>query len=120
MALATATSEVYTRLALRRTGIGRFFSCVLCCDAFGGTKYEPDIFLACCRSLGAQPRSTWVFEDSLHAVLSARGAGFPVCALEDAESAAQKPQIMAAADCWLESLVHWRALPFAALLSGED
>lgn len=116
MAIATATGMKYTEAALRHVGIDGYFSCVLCCEELGHSKYEPFVFLEAAREMGALPEQTWVFEDSLHALRTAKQAGFPTCALEDSGSDAYRAQIRQTADVYLRSFRGWEALPFAQAL----
>jgi HAD superfamily hydrolase (TIGR01509 family) len=70
---------------LERLGIRDRFAVVATSDDVGGdprrTKPAPDIFLAAARSLGVDPGSCVVLEDSPNGVLAARAAGMPVVAV---------------------------------------
>ena len=52
-------------------------------SACAQTAASPDIFLKAAEMLGAKPSETAVFEDSIHAVLSAKSAGFKVIGVYD-------------------------------------
>lgn len=52
-----------------------YFSALLTCEGYGG-KDKPDIFLNAAAAAGGIPENTAVFEDSLHALLTAKQAGF--------------------------------------------
>ena len=56
---------------------------VITSDEVGVGKETPDIFLKAAEMLGAVPKETAVFEDSIHAVLSAKSAGFKVVGVYD-------------------------------------
>ncbi|MDE5576407.1 MAG: HAD family hydrolase, partial [Oscillospiraceae bacterium] len=56
---------------------------VITSDEVGGGKETPEIFLKAAEMLGAAPEETVVFEDSIHAVLSAKSAGFRVVGIYD-------------------------------------
>ena len=56
------------------------------CTEVGKSKEHPDIFTTCAAQFGAAPQETVVFEDSAYAIRTARAAGFPVVAVEDAIS----------------------------------
>ena len=66
-------------------------------------KDKPDIYLAAARLLGSEPQDTWVFEDSLSCVLTARDAGFPVIAVEDSSAAKDRPALRRAACRYIAS-----------------
>ncbi len=82
MCVATAGSAELTTAALERTGLSKFFARVLACSDYA-PKSAPDIFLACCEALRSDPNETIVFEDQLHAVITAKKAGFVTAAVRD-------------------------------------
>ena len=116
LALATATSMRHTIPTTKLTGLDEIFDLIVSCDEIGRTKYEPDVFLTAAERLGTDISDTWVFEDALHAICTAKRAGFHTCGVADFAAAFQHDQIMQAADCFLESLTDWRTLPFASAL----
>lgn len=80
---ATATDRHLAESALKRTGLLLFFSEIFTCTSVGHGKDEPDIFLAAQQFLGTPKSETWVFEDALYAVRTAKTAGFPVVGVYD-------------------------------------
>lgn len=64
--------------ALERGGVWDLFDVTLTCSEVGQGKHDPAIFEEALRRLGTSRESTWVFEDSLYAVRTAKAAGFPV------------------------------------------
>ena len=46
-------------------------------------KIKPDIYLAAAEHMGTVPRQTWVFEDALYALKTAKGAGFRTVGVYD-------------------------------------
>ena len=70
---ATAGDERLARAALERLGVLGYFSALLTCEGYGG-KDKPDIFLNAAAAAGGIPENTAVFEDSLHALLTAKQA----------------------------------------------
>lgn len=104
LCIATATDRRLTEEALRRKGILSFFSGMLTCGEIGRGKSEPDIFLAALRLLGTERERTVVFEDALHAVRTAKAAGFPVAAVEDPSSEADREAIRAEADWYFATM----------------
>lgn len=81
-ALATAADKNLAEAALARTGISDYFSGIFSCSDYGA-KTAPDIFLKAAELLGAKPRETVVFEDSLTAVQTAKSVGFITAAVFD-------------------------------------
>lgn len=102
LCVATATDRHLAEAALRRTGLLGSFSFLLTCSETQA-KDRPDIFLAAQERLGTPKEETMVFEDALHAVQTAKQAGFPVTAVYDASSAADQAQIQSLADYYLYS-----------------
>lgn len=89
MCLATATDRRLAEAALERCGVLAFFERVLTCDEVGAGKDEPRIFHLALRFLGTRREETFVFEDALYAVRTAKSAGFPVVAVRDPCEGAQ-------------------------------
>ena len=83
MCVATATDRHLVEAALKRNGINGYFGEIFTCSSVGHGKDEPDIFEAALSFLGTPRDSTWVFEDALHAVNTAKAAGFPVVGVYD-------------------------------------
>ena len=75
MCLATATSPDLIRLSMAHCGMEGYFDVVISCTEVGKGKEEPDIFLEARKRLGTPLEETWVFEDSLVAIRTARDAG---------------------------------------------
>lgn len=86
IAVATASNREGVRLALERLGMLSLVDCFATCGEVGKSKEYPDIFLHCAKELGAAPEESVVFEDSAYAIRTAKAAGFPVVAVEDAVS----------------------------------
>ncbi len=78
MCVATSNKKSLAEAALRAKGIMRYFEFVLTSDDVGCGKESPEIFLKAAEILGAAPENTAVFEDSIHAVISAKSAGFRI------------------------------------------
>ncbi len=74
--VATATDRHLVELVLERLGIARYFDFIITSTEVGSSKQQPDIFLQAAERLGAQVDECVVFEDALHAVKTAKAAGF--------------------------------------------
>ena len=83
MCVATSNKKTLAEASLNAKGIMEYMEFVITSDEVGGGKESPDIFLKAAEMLGAKPRETAVFEDSIHAVLSAKSAGFKVIGVYD-------------------------------------
>ena len=83
MCIATATDAALTRAALQRCGLLAYFDGILTCDMVGAGKDNPAIYRAALSRLGTARADTLVFEDSLHALRTAKGDGFRTVAVCD-------------------------------------
>ncbi len=84
LCIATATDSCLVEAALHRLGIGAYFCGIFTCNGVGHGKDEPHIYEAALRRLGTPKESTWVFEDAVYAMETAKAAGFPVAGVYDA------------------------------------
>lgn len=76
MCIASATKPELIRVVFRRLGIDGYFSEIVSCEDVGKNKSFPDVFNAALERLGTPKEQTWVFEDSLVALQTAKKAGF--------------------------------------------
>ena len=83
---ATAGEKGLAAAALERLGVLRYFSGIYTCAEYGG-KEKPDIYFA---ASFAPAERTAVFEDSLHAVVTAKRAGFITAAVCDSSEPEQE------------------------------
>lgn len=82
MSIATAGDTNLALSALDRLGIAEFFSGAVSCSDYGA-KTSPEVFFAAADLIYAVPEETIIFEDSLHAVQTAKKAGFTAAAVYD-------------------------------------
>lgn len=104
MTVASSTDGYCLEIALQKLGIYDWFRTVRSCVDIGKTKSEPDIFHLCAQDMGTRPEETWVFEDGLYAVRTAKAAGFYTVGLYDETSHADWPALQQEADLSLQSL----------------
>lgn len=103
MCVATATEHHCAQAALERLGVMHYFSAVFTCSEVGASKTEPLIFDISLAHLETPCETTFVMEDSLHAIETARNAGFPTIAVHEAASASDEAEIRRIADVYLRS-----------------
>ena len=70
----------------------------------GAGKERPDIYLAAAKALGTHPADTWVFEDALYAIKTAKAAGFYTVGLYDETSRNDQEAIAGLADCYVREI----------------
>ncbi len=108
MCVATVNHKPMVVAALKRNGVLSYFKDVLTCEQFGCDKNSPLLYEKSCELLGTKPEDTYVFEDSLHAILTAKKAGFTVVGVQDESAKDDQTDIKNAADIYLVSLKDWR------------
>ena len=105
--IVTATARHLAEAALSRLGVLRFFDFLLTCTEVGCGKDRPAIFLKALERLGTAQQETVIFEDALHAVQTAKAAGFSVAGVYDDSAASDKEAIMNIADYYIYSFDEW-------------
>ena len=83
MCVATVTDRPIVEDVLVRLGIRDFFTEIFTCAEVGHNKETPHIYRAAFEVLGTRKEETVVFEDALHALMTAKNDGFPVAAVYD-------------------------------------
>ena len=110
MCLATASEPDYVLPALERLGLGGYFRFIATSDSLGATKQSPAYYEKLAEKFGAAPQQLTVFDDSLHAIRSAKEAGCRVVAIYDDASLDERSRIKVLCDYY--------AGGFDALLEG--
>jgi len=109
MCIATATDRCLVEAALSRLGVLSCFRGILTCGEVGHGKDEPHIFEAALQFLGTARRETFVFDDALYAVRTAKKAGFPVVAVHDIHEKEQE-RLHALADLYWDGFPEVKSL----------
>lgn len=103
MCIATASDRVLVEAALNRNRVLDYFQFLFTCDEVGCGKDNPLIFNQAYEALKTKKEETYVFEDSLFAVKTAKAAGFKVIAVFDPTFADEQQEIAAWADLTINS-----------------
>ena len=103
MYVATATDRHLAEAALRHAGIDGYFRGILTCQEVGHGKDSPEIYERAMTRLKSNKRDTVVFEDALHAIETAKAAGFRVCAVYDPYAEAEQDKIRSLSDYYIRS-----------------
>lgn len=101
MAIATSGGRANAEAALRRLKVLPYFSGIFTCSEIGSSKSQPDIYHAAALQMDTEPSETWVFEDALHAIRTAKNAGFRTAAVYDRAGSRDLAQIRKTADIYL-------------------
>lgn len=84
MCIASASALDMVEIAVERCGLEKYIPKLLSSCDFGVGKDKPDVYLASLEYLGTPIEETWVFEDSLVALKTAKSLGMPVVGIYDA------------------------------------
>ncbi len=115
MAVATSSQKDFIEHGLERNGVLQYFKGVFSCAETGINKSFPDVYLRAAECVGTKPKETWVFEDAIHALETAKAAGFPVAAVYDLSNDDFIEETKAKADIYLGDLKDFeRFYAFAA------
>jgi len=101
MCVATATDKYLVEAALKRCGISEYFMKIFTCGEENTSKSSPDIYIRAAAFLGTKISDTLVVEDALHAIKSAKKAGFPVAAVYDQAEDDHQDEIKELCDYYL-------------------
>ena len=101
MVIATTGDRQNAQAALKRLNVLRFFQGIFTCSEIGSSKNEPDIYYAAALQLDTDPGQTLVFEDALHALQTAKKAGFKTVGVYDKASDRNLADIWNTADIYL-------------------
>ena len=104
MVVATSSQRDFICPALEHNGILHYFKDVFSCADIGINKQSPEIFLIAAKCLGTDPEETLVVEDSYHAVMTAKSAGFPTLAVYDLSNESCLQDTIKEADLYLPDL----------------
>ncbi len=111
MCIATASDRYQIKAALRRCGMEHYFEEIFTCSEVGYGKDEPVIFRTAMEHFGADRGTTFIFEDAIHAVQTAKADGFVVVSVFD-DSERRQDDLRKLSDCYIMDFEHtedfWR------------
>ena len=102
MMIATSSDSECVTAGLKRLGVWKYFKGILTCTDIGKGKTEPDIYLAAAKEIGSKLSETVVFEDALHAIVTAKNAGFITVGIYDSYNQDEE-KIRKVADCYYKN-----------------
>lgn len=105
MTVATSSEKDAIEHAFLRLGISCYFERIFTCTEENTSKNtSPKIYLKAVEYMGTDPEETWVFEDVLHAVKTAKKAGFHTVAVYDSASDKDQDKLKETAELYLHDL----------------
>lgn len=110
MCVATATDREYATALLDRLHMLDYFSVVLCCADLKTTKNEPKIYDAAFDILGRSRETTYIFEDSLHCIETAKKANYNVVGVRDVHTANYEDKIIKLSDIFIKDYDDFRGM----------
>ena len=102
--IATSTDRFLIEIGLARLGIGDYFDEIYTATEVGKGKNYPDIFQLAMDKMGTKPEETWLFEDGLYSMITAKAYGMLVVGVYDKVSHDDQEAIKQVADIYLEDL----------------
>lgn len=118
MVIASSSKKEHIQAALQRLGIAHHFRHIFTCNEVGIGKHDPRIFFEAADCLGTSPEETWVVEDGLYAMKTARSADFAVLGVYDEPSAADWEEIQQTATLAVKDLTQFNIFWEVAAASG--
>lgn len=104
MYIATATDRPLAEAALKQAGLDGYFRGMVTCEEAGqGKEQGPEVYERALRRLRSTKKDTVVFEDALHAVRTAKNAGFRVAAVYDPSAENDQEEMRRIADYYFRS-----------------
>ena len=104
MYIATNTDRDLVEAALQHTGLDGYFRGILTCGEVGiGKKDSPEVYERAMRRLRGNKKDTVIFEDALHAIRTAKAAGFRVCGVYDPSAEDDQEAIKSLSDYYIRS-----------------
>lgn len=102
LCIVTASEYEHAEAALKRLDILDCFDFILTCSQVGAGKDHPLIYQRAAQIWGVKPQEVVVFEDALHAIETAKAAGFFTVGVYDESAEADAEAIKRTADVYLK------------------
>lgn len=105
MCIVTATDRLLAEKSLANNQMLKYFEYIFTCDEMGFGKDSIEVFNKALEVMGTNKKRTYVFEDALYAIESAKGAGLQVVAVFDESAANDQEEIKNIADLYINSFL---------------
>jgi len=104
MYVATNTDRDLAEAALKRTGLYSYFRGLLTCGEVGiGKNESPEIYERAMRRMRSNKKDTVIFEDALHAIQTAKKAGFRIAGVYDKAFESDQAEIQRLSEYYIRS-----------------
>ncbi len=101
MCIVTAASRAIVEIVLERFELESYFKFIMTLDEEGLNKRSPEIYIIAANKLAYERDQIIVFEDSLHAVKSAKKADFKVIGVYDESSSKDGDEMREIVDAYI-------------------
>lgn len=108
MSIATATDKYLVDNALKRIGVRDYFEDIFTCSQVGISKVDPKVYEVAHELIGTDKETTYIFEDMLFAIETAKKAGYNVVGIYDDFSKLDADKIEKTADKFIRSYSEMR------------
>lgn len=103
MCIATATDRHLVEKALERNGIREYFSEIFTCSSVGAGKDNPKIYDVSLEHLGTNKENTFIFEDALYAIETAKKAEYKIIGINDVSEKADPEEVKKFCDYYINN-----------------
>lgn len=103
MCIVTASEFAHAEAALKRLEVWDCFDFILTCSDVGYGKDNPITFQIAAEKWGVTPQEVYVFEDALHAIKTAKAAGFFTVAVYDESAMDDMEEMKRIADLYIHN-----------------
>lgn len=101
MCVASATDKDVVEMVLRKNHLLDYFCGVFTCGSVNASKEKPVIYERALEHLGTPKEETYVFEDALYALKTAKNAGFKVVGVFDPSAINESNEIKELSDFYI-------------------
>ena len=110
MCIATASPREWAQAALKRLNIDHYFSVILSCYDLNTSKSDSFIYDRAFDILGTDKETTYIFEDSVNCIRTAKAAGYRVIGVKDEMSAPDEEEIKKLSDIYIKDFDDFRGM----------
>ena len=110
MCIATASPREWAEAVLKRLNIYHYFSVVLSCYDLKTDKSQSLIYDRAFDILGTDKETTYIFEDSVNCIRTAKAAGYRVVGVADEMSAGDSEEIKRLSDVYIRDFDDFRGM----------
>ncbi len=100
--IATTSVKSMAEAAFERLGFSKYIDKIFAADDYHCDKSVPDLFIHAADFMNTIPAETFLFEDALHSIETAKTAGFRTVGIYDAASEIKQEKIMELADVYVD------------------